>query len=210
MKKIVAILTAVLLLLQCAPVAALATDDATEKVSVMEFCELYTKRIMEFNEDYGASLGELDDSIYSSFLVFDHDDTYSANCSGGLLTLNKEDLTIESMTTTIMDLSKDPDDEEGYNVMIKAMYALSALELSDLGAEGLGLLHNTDPSRPEDLFMALLTLFNDTINTKITSNMDNLTDTGGVLVYQGNYDYYAEYRKYTDRALIYLTAEARE
>lgn len=210
MKRIIAILTVALMLIQCLPCSALASDDdATERVSALEFCELYTKRLMEFNSKYGQNMGGLDTTIYSLHAPSDWGDTYGANCSGGFLTINKTDLTIESLTTTIMDL--DAEEQEGHNVVLKALITISALEMGDQEAEGLEILHDIDPSRPEDVFMKYLEEYSDIIQPALSSNIDKLEAGEDVLVYQGNYDYYAQYKDYTDSGRnIYLIAQVRE
>ena len=123
MKRIIAAFTVVLMLFQCLPAAALASDAddqeaPTDRVSAMEFCELYTKRIMQFNEKYAGNGEELDALVISS-RAFDTGDTFGAACMGGFLHLNKTDLTIESLTTTIMDL--DAEEQDSYNVILKAL-----------------------------------------------------------------------------------------
>lgn len=210
MKKIVAVLTIVLTLFQCLPAAALASDDdATDRVSVLEFCELYTKRLMEFNEKYGQNMGGLDTTINSLFGASDWGDTYGVSCSGGFLTINKTDLTIEKLTTTIIDV--DAEGQEGHNVVLKALIAISALEMNDLAAEGIEMMHNIDSSLPENVYMKYLEEYTNIIQPALSSNADKLDAGEDVLIYQGNYDYYAFYENYSDVGKsIYLIAEARE
>lgn len=184
-------------------------DALTEQISAFEFCELYTKRLMEFNEKYGKNMSDLNDDIYSSFVVSEQDDTYSAQCSGGFVTFGKTDLTIESLTTTIMDL--DAEEQEGFNVILKALIVISALEMNDLEAETVEKKHDIDPSLPEDVFMKYLDDYTNIIHPAIAANVNELEKGEEILVYQGNYDYYAEYHDYPDVGkMIYLFAEARE
>lgn len=213
MKRIVAVLIAALLLLQCLPLASASDGSqgiATERVSALEFCELYTKRLMEFNSEYGQNTGGLDTRVNSIFAVYDRGDTYGASCSGGALTLNKTDLTIESLTGTIMDL--DAEDQEGHNVILNALITISALEMDDLEAKALELRYAIDPSQPENVFMKYLQEYDNIIHPALSSNADILDAGEEVLIYQGNYDYYAVYKK-DDPVLensIYLFAKARE
>lgn len=209
MKKLVAALTIVFMLFQCLPAVTLASDDdATDRVSALEFCELYAKRIMEFNENYAWNNEELDAFVTSSG-AFDNGDTFGAACMGGFLDINKTDLTIESLTTTIMDM--DAEAKEGHNVLLKALISISALEMSDIEAEGLELLHDIDPSRPADVFRKYLIEYSDIIQPALSSNLDKLEAGDDVLVYQGNYDYYAKSIDYPDVGkMIYLFAQARD
>ncbi len=181
----------------------------TDRVSALEFCELYAKRLMEFNSKYSQNMGGLDTKIYSIYDTSDWGDTYGTNCSGGFLTINKTDLTIESLTNSIMDL--DAEEQEGYNVILNALIVISALEMDDLEAEGLEMMHSIDPSQPEDVFMKYLEEYDNIIHPALSSNVDKLEAGEDVLVYQGNYDYYAQYKNYTDSGkMIYLCARERE
>ncbi len=208
MKRIIALLTVTLMLIQCLPVAGLASETDTDRVSAMEFCELYTKRIMQFNEKYAGNGEELDALVISS-RAFDTGDTFGAACMGGFLHLNKTDLTIESLTTTIMDL--DAEEQDSYNVILKALITISSLEMSDFEADGIEMLHDIAPSQPEDVFMKYLDEYTNIIHPALSSSADKLDAGEDVLVYQGNYDYYAKYIDYPEAGKsIILIAEARE
>ncbi len=184
-------------------------DNTTERIFALEFCELYTKRIMEFNEEYGKNMGGLDTSVIGPFAAFDWGDRYGADCSGGFLNINKDDLTIESLTTAIIDV--DADEKEGHNVVINALLIISALEMSDLEEEGIEMMHDIDPSQPENAFKKYLDEYTNILHPALSANADKLEAGEKILVYQGNYDYYARYQDYSDTGRnVYLIAEARE
>lgn len=182
-------------------------EELTERIPALEFSELYTKRIMEFNSKYGQNMGGLDTG--SAYAAFDDGDTYGASCSGGYLTISKEDLTIESMVTSIIDVESEG--QEGHNVVLKALIAISALEMNDLAAEGLEMMHDIDPSQPEDVFMKYMEEYDNIIHPALSSNVSKLEAGEEILVYQGNYDYYANYADYEESGkVIYLHAHERK
>lgn len=184
-------------------------EELTERIPALEFCELYTKRLMEFNSKYGQNMGGLDTELYGPYAAFDWGDSYSASCFGGHLTISKEDLTIESMVTSIMDV--EAEGQEGHNVVLKALISISALEMNDLAAEGLEMMHDIDPSQPEDVFMKYLEEYDNIIHPALSSNVSKLEAGEEILVYQGNYDYYANYADYEESGkVIYLHARERK
>lgn len=208
-RKWVAILIGVVINSCLATTVYAEQEELTDRIPALEFCELYTKRLMVFNSKYGQNMGGLDTDIYSIHVAFDNGDTYGASCSGGHLTVSKEDLTIESMVTSIIDV--EAGEQEGHNVVLKALISISALEMDDLEAEYLELLHDIDPSQPEDVFMKYLEEYDNIIHPALSSNVSELEAGEEVLVYQGNYDYYAQYEDYEEPGkVIYLHARERK
>lgn len=207
-RKIIVFMLSLLLVVTCISGALAETLAPTERRPLVEFCELYEKRVFEFNDLYGENTGGIS-TIILGLPAQQNDSGYSISTSGGQLYVNESDLTIQELFTPIMDL--DADEQKGHNTVISALISLSALEMDDNEAWQIEMMHKIDESQPENVIMKYLEgEYTNIIHPALSSNVDKLDAGEEVLVYRGNYDYYAKYLKYGDGGKIYLYARARE
>lgn len=196
-KKLASITIAVILIF------SFALAEPTNRTSVFEFYELQSQRIADVKAKHGIDLGV----IVTAPVVMDNGDCYTVNGSLGLISVDKSDLTIESLMTTIIDVGAEGN--EKYNILLRALITISSLEMGEFEANGLEDLHRLDSSLPADIITKYISEYDSKIHPLL--DPERLEAGEEILVYQDNYDYYASYKNYSgDGGQIYLTARAHE
>lgn len=208
-RKIIVLLVASCLAISCFASSLAERNVTTNRRPLTEFCELYMKRIMEFNANYGQNTGGLNSTVWSPLITEGYQTTYFVGSKGGTLEVYKSDLTIKELYTTIMDLNAD--EQEGHNVVLEALISISALEMDDTEADLIELYHEIDKNSPENVIMKYLDEYTNIIHPALSSNVKKLESGEEILVYQGNYDYYVEYRHSSEKEnRISLCAKERQ
>ena len=196
-KKLASIMIVVIL------VFSFALAEPTNRTSVFEFYELQSQRIADVKAKYGMNL----EAVVSTPIVTDKEDCYTVNGSFGLIYVDKSDLTIESLMTTILDI--EAEQSKAYITLLRALITISSLEMGEYEADGLEALHKIDSSLPADVLAKYISEFDNKIHPMMDS--EKLKAGEEFLVYQDNYDYYASYKDYSGNGgKVYLTARAHE
>lgn len=196
-KKLISITVIAALIISCA-----FAELIDRRVSVFEYYELQSQRLNFVYEKYGI---DLRDNVFSP-AVFSYLDNYEIIGVYGNITVDKSDLKINSLLTTLIDA--DAEEDEGHNVVLKAIIAISALEMNERQADVIESMHEFDESYPADVLMKYLDEYDSKIHPKLDT--EKLQAGEEILVYQGNYDYYAGYMNLPELGgQIYLIAKAR-
>lgn len=191
MRKSLALMVALVLLLSAFS-SALA-----ERMNTLEFCELYIKRLVDFEESTGMEIQDFGNGTYSASQYTDG--ILLADCCAGSLTINADDLSLDSWCD-IFSMQTD-DTATGMQRTIRAAIAVSALEYSEVDALSIQYIEKTTP---------VVKAFTEIIQPIMTdmSIYQKLRDTGEKQkIYTGNYTYYLEYFDAGDASMIMILGE---
>lgn len=168
-----------------------ANCETTNRVGLVDFCELYTERYITVQKKRGIE----DNRMGMNFGVLANaGDFLFVSTTAGEVNVCKDTLEITEATFTLFDLDADSATNDRHSMSFVS--ALSALEFDCLDERQISLdsvLHGG----PKDAFEKSVGIYNDEI-FDIVNNYDVSKARSGdrVLVYSGNYDYYLEYQSY--------------
>lgn len=168
-----------------------------ERMNTLEFCELYIKRLVDFEESTGMEIqdfgiGTYPTSIYSDGILL-------TDCCAGSLTVNTNDLSLDSWCNIFT--MKTDDSATGMQRAVQAAIAISALEYSETDAVSIRYIEKTTPV--EKAFTEILQpIMSD------ASLYQKLRATGRRQeIYAGKYTYYLEYFDAGEASMIMILAE---
>lgn len=183
------------------------STEPTKTRALVEFCELAMKRIGEFEDLTGidCSFYILPESIEYNQSI----QSYVCTSAFGTVFANKSDFSVDSMLMLLVDDSFSA--EETQENLYKCVAAFSALEYSDEEDGLMNIVGRLDPSQDSSSIAKAYKIFGDEIieNSKQRLGEASYKLGDDVLVYSGNYDYYACGRDMDGSEVIFLTAKKR-
>ena len=192
MKKIIALVLVLLML------PAVASAEKTDRRGIVEFIELYASRFAVFAHENGL---EFDTAPLSSLPPWKSGDLLMFETSAGTAGVYPGGYDLHDLVMTFYSLSDDDADNELYAT--SCVIAISALEFDAQYEVGPSLARK---SAVEDA-AAIFEEMGNGLEEALTQSME---EGGRVLIYSGNYDYYAEYATMGNRDFVYLIAEERQ
>ena len=194
MKRIVGIVVALLLLASCA-----FAEGTTEKKNAFEFCDMYMQRLWEMKYERGL------DATHDLAHYIGYDGLSYANMFAG-----DGQYYVEVPAGTLLDAEKETD-------MIRAAVAFAALEYDRLDDYSYPLLHQIDPTKPENVMLEVIDIFFDAVNGTFNDAdlMDGFFSENGnkIPFISGNYEYSLQYinggEENPEVEVVYLIAECK-
>lgn len=189
-KKYILILFVAVILLPC-----IVCADVTEKRGLVEFVELYTQRMDEYQQETGAEF-----SMLPGYYVppFQAEDLLYVESLAGSIGIHPEDLAIHDVLMTFVVTSDDQ--AASKQAYVSCAAALSALEYDTSQDKGFHVLNSSALQESLDIVRK--------IYGDIGEALVDVQATGSrVLVYSGNYDYYLDLQEKDTAKIIYLIAE---
>ena len=186
--------------------------DATQRRSIVDFCELYSYRASKYEDTSDGAMFDLRPMSGSWSTVITPDMFYvTTSCGSG--SVSADDLTICDMTMTLVDLC----DTDTQNKRTNAVFVLgfSALEFDALD-ESMLSLNSMAKGGTSNATEESFRIFNDEIIPKLTDGSFSEVKNNGteVLIYSGNYDYYLSYYPFSsdgvDHEYLEVTAKERK
>lgn len=206
MKKILCSFLAVFVLC-CYNSYAESTFSATKTLDTFEFTELCVSRIQKYNELYGEAIsgGAFKPSCIN-IPIYTEDEIMAVSNSFASMTLNKWDLKITSATINWIDLAENGEDfKESFE---RAVIAFSALEYDAFQDELMEGLHKIGGTNNKSAIESAYSILSDTIFPKVFDNKliwwRVVENNEKILVYSGNYDWYANYYQYSYSGKTYM------
>lgn len=184
----------------------LPSSSITERRDLVEFCELYIKRMLQnsFEEVYISGASRL-------FNTIDTETEYYVTTAGASLRIDKETFAINSATLQLITIKGD----EYTEYIDRCAGAISALEF-DCIDEDIASLHSSSDLFPDaqtvwDQSKQIVNSIANMINTGTDSFWNKFWSGQPIPAYQGNYSYSICYYEPedTDMAIVFIAAEAR-
>ena len=190
MKKYIVLLFAVIFLVPC-----VAGADSTDRCEMIEFVELFTQRITQYQDQKNVDFKMLP-GAYSSPLV--REGILIFESAAGSISVRTDDYTVHEVIIT---LANSNDNQSKYEErLICASAAISALEANasaDYMAKAMG-------SSAMDMAQIIMyeiigNQFQDSVNKALSENTR-------IKVYEGNYSYFIKCQTIDDLLIVYLVA----
>ena len=199
MKPIVGIVVALLLLASCA-----FAEGTTEKKNAFEFCDMYMQRLWEMKYERGL------DATHDLAHYIGYDGLSYANMFAG-----DGQYYVEVPAGTL--LVSNRSDAEKETDMIRAAVAFAAPEYDRLDDYSYPLLHQIDPTKPENVMLEVIDIFFDAVNGTFNDAdlMDGFFSENGnkIPFISGNYEYSLQYinggEENPEVEVVYLIAECK-
>lgn len=192
-KKYILILFVAVILLPC-----VACANVTDKRGLVEFVELYTQRMDEYQQVNGTTFDLMPGTSTPSFWT---GELQIVESLAGSIGVYPGDFTVHDVLMTLSVSS----DEESANQQsyISCAAAMSALEFDASQDKGFRVI---DSSAMKEAILNIGNIYID-----LGDILDKVKTTGSrVLVYSGNYDYYVDTLKKGSADIVYLIAEERK
>lgn len=179
---------------------------STEKPDAFQFCELYTKRLVELERETGVDLNTsaIGALSHNSLLFNDilDDNLLHANCSGGTIGFDADYYIVQCWDDLLFYMDDDADKK--YRGMISSAAAISALEYTS-GPDELWMKHFENTTPIEKAFNKIIDPLFDDIDVTIRKIKAQKKRR---LIYQGKYDYYIDCWETSDgRDMVMIFAE---
>ena len=215
MKRIVGIVVALLLLASCA-----FAEGTTEKKNAFEFCDMYMQRLWEMKYERGLDATHdlahyigYDGLSYAN--MFAGDGQYYVEVPAGTLLVSVPDFSVIQLRMQLVAYNRS--DAEKETDMIRAAVAFAALEYDRLDDYSYPLLHQIDPTKPENVMLEAIDIFFDAVNGTFNDAdlMDGFFSENGnkIPFISGNYEYSLQYinggEENPEVEVVYLIAECK-
>ena len=194
MKKNVALFMAILLMIPC-----VSRADSTDRCGLIEFIELFTKRITEYqnknNVDFRLLPGSISDPT-------SNDGWIVLESTAGSIAVHPDDYTIHHILITY---AVSQDEKQKYDIrLICAAAAISALEINAIGESQYKAIGGTALDAGQ-------IIVNDIIGDRFQDCVvESLNSKSRVKVYEGNYYYFIDTKMINDVLFVFLIAEEHE
>lgn len=177
----------------------IAHAEATDRRGLIEFVELYTQRITEYQKDNGIDCSR----IFESFVPPWTNDNYLIfGSTAGSIGVNQEDYTVHDVIMTLCIPSKSDSDNDDF--VISCIASIAALEYDSTDDSIFKLIKSSAMERAKEIMDEVIAeLLVGAMAKAVASNQK-------VNVYSGNYDYYVDYYAPEGHEFLYLIAEERQ
>lgn len=169
----------------------------TDRRGLIEFVELYTQRITEYQKDNGID----QNIIFESFAPpYTKDNYLILGSTAGSIGINQEDYTVHDVIMTLFISSTN----DAYNDVMSCIASISALEYDSTDDSLFKLMKSSAMERATYIMDEEIgKILEDALAKAAESNQK-------VIVYSGNYEYFVEYYSSEDVWMWFLIAEERQ
>lgn len=216
MKKRIALIAMVMCILAMLSALNVSASDTTNQETKLrcfvELCELYAYRSVEYrdflnNKDYTITIIPAGEPIYFG-------DKAGLYCAAGWATIYKKDFTISELR---MRLIENNITKNKKNTRVdECILGISALEYDSIADRAMAKDYRASGEKPGNAVEKASMVFDEEIRSRLTKDLLKTLkdDSEEILLYSGNYDYYASYSKDTlsdgsVEEILYLTAKEK-